>query len=203
MIALCALRDFNLATVENCQLAVRDLGGLDVLINLLDTDESKCKMGALIILRDISNNAHIRRAIADLGGLQTMVKILRDPNKDLKCLAAQTIANVARFRRARRTVRRHGGIKKLVGLLDCTLPKSDHVSEEEEKNIEVARSGALALWSCSKSTKNKESMRRNGAIPLLAQLLKSPHENMLIPVVGTLQECASEVNLKSYLYHFF
>ncbi|CAD5115932.1 DgyrCDS4862 [Dimorphilus gyrociliatus] len=192
MIALCALRDFNLATVENCQLAVRDLGGLDVLINLLDTEESKCKMGALIILRDISNNAHIRRAIADLGGLQTMVKILRDPNKDLKCLAAETIANVARFRRARRTVRRHGGIKKLVGLLDCTLPKSDNVSEEEEKNIEVARSGALALWSCSKSTKNKESMRRNGAIPLLAQLLKSPHENMLIPVVGTLQECASE-----------
>jgi len=50
------------------------------------------------------------------------------------------------------------------------------------------------LWSCSKSRKNKEAMRAAGAIPLLAKLLKSPHEEMLIPVVGTLQECASEVN---------
>lgn len=35
-------------------------------------------------------------------------------------------------------------------------------------------------------------MRKAGAIPLLARLLKSKHESMLIPVVGTLQECASE-----------
>ena len=60
-------------------------------------------------------------------------------------------------------------------------------------SVEVARCGALALWSCSKSKKNKEAMRKAGAIPLLARLLKSEHENMLIPVVGTLQECASEV----------
>jgi len=58
--------------------------------------------------------------------------------------------------------------------------------------VEVARCGALALWSCSKSTKNKQAMRKAGAIPLLARLLKSVHESMLIPVVGTLQECASE-----------
>ncbi|KPP56977.1 hypothetical protein Z043_125355, partial [Scleropages formosus] len=66
---------------------------------------------------------------------------------------------------------------------------------QQEKDIEVARCGALALWSCSRSTRNKEAIRRAGGIPLLARLLKSPHENMLIPVVGTLQECASE---KSY-----
>uniref|UniRef100_A0A6Q2YBD7 Outer dynein arm docking complex subunit 2 n=1 Tax=Esox lucius TaxID=8010 RepID=A0A6Q2YBD7_ESOLU len=50
----------------------------------------------------------------------------------------------------------------------------------------------LAQETCSKSTRNKEAIRRAGGIPLLARLLKSPHENMLIPVVGTLQECASE-----------
>ena len=37
-------------------------------------------------------------------------------------------------------------------------------------------------------------MRKAGAIPLLARLLKYTHEDMLIPVVGTLQECASEVS---------
>ncbi|XP_076445145.1 outer dynein arm-docking complex subunit 2-like [Babylonia areolata] len=191
IIALCSLRDFNLAQ-ETCQLAIRDVGGLEVLINLLDTEEVKCKIGALKILKEISRNTQIRRAIADLGGLQTMVKILRDSDKDLKCLAAETIANVAKFRRARRTVRQHGGIKRLVTLLDCVSLNSSHMTADMELDVEVARCGALALWSCSKSKKNKEAMQRAGAIPLLAKLLKSTHENMLIPAVGTLQECASE-----------
>uniref|UniRef100_A0A8C8HXB6 Armadillo repeat-containing protein 4 n=1 Tax=Oncorhynchus tshawytscha TaxID=74940 RepID=A0A8C8HXB6_ONCTS len=190
VIALCSMRDFNLAQ-ETCQLAIRDVGGLEVLINLLDTEEIKCKIGSLKILKEISRNSQIRRAIADLGGLQTMVKILDSPDKDLKYLAAETIANVAKFRRARRTVRQHGGIMRLVELLDC-VPDSAALTEEQEKDVEVARCGALALWSCSKSTRNKEAIRKAGGIPLLARLLKSPHENMLIPVVGTLQECASE-----------
>lgn len=190
IIALCAMRDFNLAQ-ETCQLAIRDVGGLEVLINLLDTEEIKCKIGALKILKEISRNTQIRRAIADLGGLQTMVKILREHDKELKCLAAETIANVAKFRRARRTVRQHGGIKKLVSLLDCGSVNGS-INPEIERDVAVARCGALALWSCSKSRKNKEAMRAAGAIPLLAKLLKSPHEEMLIPVVGTLQECASE-----------
>lgn len=191
IIALCSLRDFNLAQ-ETCQLAIRDVGGLEVLINLLDTEEVKCKIGALKILKEISRNTQIRRAIADLGGLQTMVKILRDADKDLKCLAAETIANVAKFRRARRTVRQHGGIKRLVNLLDCVKLNNSNMTPEMQLSVEVARCGALALWSCSKSKKNKEAMRKAGAIPLLAKLLKSEHEDMLIPVVGTLQECASE-----------
>lgn len=191
VIALCAMRDFNLAQ-ETCQLAIRDVGGLEVLINLLETDEIKCKIGALRILKEISHNTQIRRAIADLGGLQTMVDILKSPNKDLKCLAAETIAHVAKFRRARRTVRQHRGIRKLVALLDCAPLGSIPMTQDVEKDIEVARCGALALWSCSKSTKNKLAIRKAGGIPLLARLLKSHHEDMLIPVVGTLQECASE-----------
>lgn len=77
-------------------------------------------------------------------------------------------------------------------LLDC-VPDGVSLSKEQERDVEVARCGALALWSCSKSTWNKEAIRRAGGIPLLARLLKSPQKNVLIPVVGTLQECASEV----------
>ncbi|KAM7390786.1 hypothetical protein PAMA_008804 [Pampus argenteus] len=190
VLTLCAMMDFNLMQ-ETCQLAIRDVGGLEVLINLLDTDEVKCKIGSLKILRKISHNLQIRRTIVDMGGLQSIVKILDSPVKDLKALAAETIANVARFRRARRAVRQYGGIKKLVKLLDC-VPNLASLTAKQEKDVEVARCGALALWSCSKSTKNKEAIRKAGGIPLLGRLLKSPHENMLIPVVGTLQECASE-----------
>ncbi|RMX44220.1 hypothetical protein pdam_00005271 [Pocillopora damicornis] len=124
-------------------------------------------------------------------GLQTMVKLLQGFNDELKCLAAETIAHVAKFRRARRTVRQYGGIRKLVSLLDCgTLVNASDLEAD------VARCGALALWSCSKSTKNKQAIRKAGGIPLLARLLKSSNEAMLIPVVGTLQECASEASYR-------
>jgi hypothetical protein len=72
--------------------------------------------------------------------------------------------------------------------LDCGL-----LTNASDIDVQVARCGALALWSCSKSTKNKQATRKAGGIPLLATLLKSKNEEMLIPVVGTLQECASEV----------
>ncbi|XP_062956987.1 outer dynein arm-docking complex subunit 2 [Cynocephalus volans] len=198
VIALCSIRDFNLAQ-ETCQLAIRDVGGLEVLINLLDTDEVKCKIGSLKILKEISHNPQIRRNIVDLGGLPIMVNILDSPYKSLKCLAAETIANVAKFRRARRAVRQHGGITKLVALLDCAQnsTKPAQSSLYETRDVEVARCGALALWSCSKSNANKEAIRKAGGIPLLARLLKTSHENMLIPVVGTLQECASEENYRA------
>ncbi|XP_068438498.1 outer dynein arm-docking complex subunit 2 isoform X2 [Clinocottus analis] len=195
VLTLVHLMDFNLMQ-ETCQLAIRDVGGLDVLINMLDTDEDRCKIGSLRILRKISHNMQIRRTIVYMGGLQGMVKILDSPVKELKALAAETIANVAKFRKARRTVRQFDGIKKLVKLLDC-VPNLAKVTENQEKDVEVARCGALALWSCSKSTKNKEAIRKAGGIPLLGCLLKSQHENMLIPVVGTLQECASEESYRT------
>ncbi|NXD53730.1 ARMC4 protein, partial [Corvus moneduloides] len=187
VIALCSMRDLNLSQ-ETCQLAIKDTGCLEVLINLLDTEEIKCQTGSLKILKEISQNVLIRHAIADLGGLEIMVKILDSPDTNLKCLAAETIANVARFKRARKTVRQHGGIKKLVELLESISAGSSH----QAKDTETARCGALALWSCSKSTKNKKAIRKAGGIPLLARWLKCSHTNILIPIVGTLQECASE-----------
>ena len=90
-------------------MAIRDVGGLEVLVNLLETDDIDCKVknttkrrensskklffqiGSLHILKEVSKNAGIRRNIADLGGLQTMVKLLDEPEKDLKSLAAETI----------------------------------------------------------------------------------------------------------------
>ncbi|NXX41471.1 ARMC4 protein, partial [Tricholaema leucomelas] len=191
LIALCSMRDFNLAQ-ETCHLAIKDTGCLEVLINLLDTEEIKCQIGSLKILKEISQNTLIRQTIADLGGLELMVKNLDSPDTELKCLAAETIANVARFKRERKTVRQHGGIKKLVRLLDRVSARPTSLTPSEAEHTEMARCGALALWSCSKSTKNKEAIRKAGGIPLLAKWLKCSDAHILTPVVGTLQECASE-----------
>ncbi len=55
IIAICALRDFDLKNESN-QLAIRDVGGLEILVNLLDTDDHRCIRGALQVLKVISEN---------------------------------------------------------------------------------------------------------------------------------------------------
>lgn len=55
IIAICVLRDFDLHAEAN-QLAIRDVGGLEILVNLLDTEDPRCIRGALHVLKDISQN---------------------------------------------------------------------------------------------------------------------------------------------------
>ncbi|KAK7939015.1 hypothetical protein WMY93_002341 [Mugilogobius chulae] len=195
VLTMCSLMELDLKQ-ETYQLAIRDLGGLDVLLNILDTKEMRCIIGSLKILRVISHSAQIQRSMVKMKGVQSLVPLLDISLPELQALAAETLANVAKFRKARRTVRHCGGIDKLVRLLDCA-PTSSSLSPREELDVEAARCGALALWSCSRSSRNKEAIRRAGGIPLLGRLLRSPHVNMLIPVTGTLQECASEESYRN------
>ena len=46
-----------------------------------------------------------------------------------------------------------------------------------------------------------QALLKTGAVPLLGRLLESEEVDVLIPVVGTLQECASEVNVTFMYIH--
>ena len=67
IIALCSLLDFDLKQ-ETSQMAIRDVGGMDLLVNLLETQHTKCKIGALKILHEITQNAQTKIDITNLGG---------------------------------------------------------------------------------------------------------------------------------------
>ena len=56
----------------------------------------------------------------------------------------------------------------------------------------MARGGTYALWSLCRSKRNRLLIKKAGGFPLLARLIKSRNISLLIPVIGTLQECASE-----------
>ena len=74
-------------------MAIIDAGGLEVLANLLETDDVKCKIGeseckkagkidnvqltgSLKILKEIVVHPDIRKAITQMGGIELMVIIL-------------------------------------------------------------------------------------------------------------------------------
>ena len=67
IIALCSLLDFDLKQ-ETSQMAIRDVGGMDLLVNLLETQHVKCKIGALKILHEITQNTQTKIDITNLGG---------------------------------------------------------------------------------------------------------------------------------------
>ena len=86
VVALCCLKDHDLTTQIN-QIAIQEIGGLEVLTNLLESNDLKCRFGALTVLSAISLNLDIRRSIVDLGGIPLLVNILSEPSRDLKILA--------------------------------------------------------------------------------------------------------------------
>ncbi|XP_068083879.1 armadillo repeat-containing protein gudu [Anabrus simplex] len=197
IVALCCLKDHNLTTEIN-QMAIRDIGGLEVLVNLLETNDFKCKLGSLSVLSEISQNVDVRRSLSDLGAVPLLVTILSDQSRDLQILASETIANVAKVRKARKTVRKCDGIPKLVDLLDVNplalITPIEDLSPEDRQQVYVARGGARALWSLSQSTKNKEAMKKAGCVPLLGRLIRSCHPDVVVPIMGTIQQCATEVS---------
>ena len=56
VISLCNLADFDLDK-EYVQVAIMDAGGIEVLATLLETDNLKCKIGSLKILRTITDHS--------------------------------------------------------------------------------------------------------------------------------------------------
>lgn len=216
VVALCCLKDHDLTTQIN-QIAIQEIGGLEVLVNLLESNDLKCRFGALTVLSAISLNLDIRRSIVDLGkarkpsnfvinfqnqnfpgGIPLLVNILSEPSKDLKILAAETISNVGKVRLARKLVRRFGGIPKVVDLLDvplnCLITPRDNLSQNQKEQLDMARAGARALWSLSESRHNKEIMRVSGVVPLMGRLLKSTHIDVVVPIMGCVQQCATQVS---------
>ncbi|XP_048580373.1 outer dynein arm-docking complex subunit 2 isoform X2 [Nematostella vectensis] len=199
VICLCGLRDFNLSQ-EMCQMAIRDINGLQILINLLKTESDKCKIGSLKILQPLTTSSkYNRNAIINLGGVQLLVDLVTTGSQEVQGLAAATLANIAMASRARNILRRCGGIRKMVNLLNYQDKSWRKQKSQEQKNLdlEVARSAALALWSCSTSMRNRTSIFKAGSVPLLARLIRLEREDVLIPVVGLVQECAIETRYRT------
>lgn len=73
------------------------------------------------------------------------------------------------------------------------LMPREQLSEEQKLQMSMACAGARALCSLSESKPNKETMRKFGLVPLMSRLLKSVHIDLIVPIMGTCQNCASEV----------
>ncbi|KAF6216722.1 hypothetical protein GE061_001069 [Apolygus lucorum] len=197
IIALACMKDLDL-TSDISLLAMKDIGGLEILINLLETKVHNCVLGGLQILASVCGKSEVKREVTELGGVPLLVGLLRSAEPLLQGLAATTISNLATVTKARALVRKSGGIPVLVDLLD--VPKSflstpmSALSETDVKKLQVVTGSCKAVWALSQSTRNKELMRRAGLVSILARFLTSVHEEILLYTLGTIDECSSQRN---------
>eukprot|EP00158_Paraphelidium_tribonemae_P005771 Partr_v1_DN27515_c0_g1_i2_m30116 putative Ubox domain-containing protein len=164
--------------MEANQLALFELGGLELIVNLLETRESRCVRAALSVILQVSASIRIRVALCDMDVMLPLVRLLDDRNHDVKAQASQAIFQCAKNIKNRRAIRNYDGIRKLVKLLTS-------------RNEDCVSGAAYALWSCTKSDKNKIEMEEANVIPILSELLLSDNPKVAVPIVGILQECAS------------
>lgn len=196
MVSLSCLRDYDL-TKQIHQMAIRDTGGLDILVNLLQGEDDRCCLCALHILHVISANIDIRKYIVDLNVVPSLVKILRQPAINLKIPASNVIANVAKVRSARKEFRALHAVQILVDLMDIPnevvrkpLKKQD---ENERELMELARVTANALTALTLSSHNRQIASKYGLVQIIGKLLTVRHDDVAIAVLALCERCFTEV----------
>ncbi|XP_031841158.1 armadillo repeat-containing protein gudu [Nomia melanderi] len=194
LVALCLLKDYDLSS-RIIQRAIQEMGGLEILVNLLETKDLKCQSGSLSVLRQVSKSSQMRRYLIDLGIVTPLIQMLKHPARNIQVLAAETMAIIAQIRKARKQIRLRGGIPLILDVMD--VPDSilrqsyDDLNETNKELVSVAIACAKVLDSLSSSPKVKEELRKHGVVKIMERFLKSKHTALVIPMMGAVQQCAS------------
>ena len=81
---------------------------------------------------------------------------------------------------------------------DTILQRSpENLNEIDKELMAVAVGCAKVLNSLSSSPKIKEELRKFGAVFLINRFLKSQNVDLIIPMMGTVQQCADLVKINS------
>ncbi|XP_003396822.2 armadillo repeat-containing protein gudu isoform X1 [Bombus affinis] len=193
MVAVCLLKDYDL-TNRIIQKAIREMGGLEILVNLLETRDLKCQNGSLSVLLQIVSSTEMRRHLIDLGIVTPLIQMLKHPARDIQVLAAETMAIVARIRKARKQIRIRDGIPLILDVMD--VPDSilrtpyNELNETNKELVAVAIGCAKVLDSLSSSPKVRDVLHKFGVVKLMERFLKSHHTSLVVPMMGAVQQCA-------------
>lgn len=185
-LCLCGIRDYDL-TLQINQKAIFDVGGLEVLINLIRSEDLVCCIGTLYVLKDLSINIDMRRYIVDMNAIEMLVKTLETPAIDITTLAIDVVRNLARIRRGRKHIRNVGAIPKIVALMeskDDILQKPlEQMSVHEIENLQLIISASHCIASIVISVRNLQAAMKCGLIQNIRHLLKTKHHSELIYAV--------------------
>lgn len=75
-----------IAVAQIIQKAVQEMGGLEVLVNLLETNDIKCQNGSLSVLLQIATSTEMKRYLIDLDITTPLIQMLKHPARDVQVI---------------------------------------------------------------------------------------------------------------------
>jgi len=141
-------------------------GGIEVILELLQSNDLDIQQNAAKLLRSISVNEKNQEKIAQAGGIPLLVQMLSckdDPTLKLACTA--TLWNLSVNDLNKQKIADDGGIPVLIRVLKSNDPK-------------LQNEAVGALRNLSFLEENKKIIGREGAIPVLVSLLRSSNERI-------------------------
>ncbi|CAG0883458.1 unnamed protein product [Cyprideis torosa] len=196
VIALCSLLEFDLDK-DPCQIQlVKDAGAIEVLLNILETDDFRCKVGALMVLRKMKSRKAIRKAKAIprlidmmdapeevLHGTGSHHKIDNAGYLDEVRTATQALLALMESRTNREILLKSGGIFVLLKLLETTK------KEILIPTVAVVQRCAVETNSMTMTTNSSPddfrlALRSGGMVIQLVRLLNSSSDPALLEQCG-------------------
>eukprot|EP01086_Lenisia_limosa_P015707 TRINITY_DN5202_c0_g1_i1.p1 TRINITY_DN5202_c0_g1~~TRINITY_DN5202_c0_g1_i1.p1 ORF type:complete len:370 (+),score=89.26 TRINITY_DN5202_c0_g1_i1:158-1111(+) len=190
VIALSSLLAFDLSSDLNVR-ALREVSGMEPLVEMLGSSDPKVRYGSLKILKEVVNSPKARVDLARLGGMQQLVRLLDDRTEEVRLAVAETIAKAVKLPYNRRVVRRTGGIVKLVDMLRVR-GRGDRVDKILSQGNKTVQAGCVALWALSTSRRNRAAINKAGCTQLVAKLLDSSNQKLLMPTLGLILALAED-----------
>lgn len=74
----------SLSLKQIIQKAIQEMGGLEVLVNLLETNDIKCQNGSLSVLLQIATSTEMKRYLIDLDITTPLIRMLKHPARDIQ-----------------------------------------------------------------------------------------------------------------------
>eukprot|EP00795_Rhopilema_esculentum_P013339 gene13339-4187_t len=223
VLALVALNDHDMKK-PSVQASLIHLDGVNLLVNLLRTDDSRSKIAALKILRATAANKLVAEVIIRLSGVEILVDLLSNSSDNVVAMSADIISDIAASRRARKLLQANGGLITL--LKNLKLPELEQEIDISRQNsrmssrlsgkrsskshmlqhaaldvpLEVVRASASAVWNCCRSPANRKVVTSSDILPFLIRLLeKTTDETIHMPVIGIIHSCAVDTTFKKYM----
>ncbi|XP_050527893.1 armadillo repeat-containing protein gudu-like [Daktulosphaira vitifoliae] len=167
--------------------------GIELLINILETDYDECIKVTLSIIRDMSQLFGTKHALCNLGAVQVLINLLSSKSIDIQNMSADILTNISRIKKGRKFMRKLGGIPMMVHLIhvpdELLSNPSTKLNTKQKKSLNLLCTCCKALQIICRSHKSRENIRYTGFIKLLPKLLDSVHSEVQISTMGVIVEC--------------
>ncbi|CAB3976879.1 Armadillo repeat-containing 4 [Paramuricea clavata] len=163
VLALCALKKLEIQKPASNEI-IRHLDGISLFLNILDTDNRRCRRN----------------------GIQQLVSILSEDDKVVVSLACDVLSLMAKHSNVRVVANKMNIVKKLMSVFKACVKKA-----LQGENLELFRSVCDALWSCCLSARDKDIKIISESLDVISRMMETLDEELVVPLLGIIEECAS------------